>query len=73
MVVVMFEKTKVKTKVFTTYGVTDTVVITVAAIGFSAGALAGTRIARPASTTQVITMTLTTSCLFKSVPSRCWV
>jgi len=69
----MFEKVRVKTTVFTWYGVTVTVVVMVAAIGFNAGALAGTRIARPASTTQVITRTLTTSCLFKSVPSRCWV
>ena len=73
MVVVMFEKVKVKTKVFTWYGVTVTVVVTIAAIGFNAGALAGTRIASPAKITQVITRILTTSCLFKSVPSRCWV
>jgi hypothetical protein len=73
MVVVTFEKVNVKTKVFTTYGVTLTVVVMVASIGVTAGALAGRRIASPARITQVMTKTLIAACLFKSVLSRCWV
>ncbi len=73
MVVVTFEKVSVRTIVFTTYGVTVTVVVMVAAIGAIAGAFAGTRIVSPAKITHMITMTLITSCLFKSVLSRCWV
>jgi hypothetical protein len=71
MVVVMFEKVSVKARVFTWYGVTVTVVVTIATIGFSAGAFAGTRTTSPARITQVITRALITSCLFKSVLSRC--
>ena len=72
MVVVTFEKVSVNTMVFTTYGVTVTVVVMTAAIGAIAGAFAGTRIASPARITHVITRALITSCLFKSVLSGCW-
>ena len=49
-----------------------TVVVTGSCIGFTAGAFAGKRIPSAAMVTQAITRTLITSCLFKSVPSRCW-
>ncbi|MGA2239146.1 MAG: hypothetical protein ABSG74_08035 [Candidatus Bathyarchaeia archaeon] len=77
--VVMFEKMNVKvayTEVV--IPVTDvvvtvtTVVVTGPCIGFSAGAFPGTRIPSAARVTQTITRALITSCLFKSVPSRCW-
>ena len=48
-------------------------VVTVSAIGLTAGAFAGTRTPSAARVTQMITMALITSCLFKTVLSRCWV
>jgi hypothetical protein len=50
-----------------------TVVVTIPCIGFIAGAFAGRRIPSAARVTQTITRALIASCLFKSVPSRCWV
>jgi len=74
VVVVTFEKTSVRTTVLTWFGMRPlTVVMTVTSIGLTAGAFAGTRTTSPARITQVITKTLITSCLFKSVLSRCWV
>ena len=73
IVVVMFEKVNVRITVLYTFAVTKTVVIMVTAIGFTAGAFTGTRIANPARITHTITRALITSCLFKSVLSRCWV
>jgi hypothetical protein len=54
--------------------VTVAVVVTVTnpCIGFSAGVFAGIRIPSAARVTQMITRALIASCLFKSVPSRCW-
>jgi len=51
----------------------EVVMVTVTAIGLTAGAFAGMRTASAARVTQTITRTLITSCLFKSVLSRCWV
>ena len=74
VVVVTFEKTSVRTTVLTWFGMRPvTVVMTVTAIGLTAGALAGMRTASAARVTQTITRTLTKSCLLKSVPSTCWV
>jgi len=80
MLVVMFEKMNVKvTGIETVVPVTDvvvtvaTVVVTGPCIGFSAGAIVGTRIPSAARVTQTTTRTLIASCLLKSVPSRCWV
>jgi hypothetical protein len=74
VVVVTFEKTKVRTTVLTWFGMRPvTVVMTVTAIGLTAGAFAGMRTASAARVTQTITRTLTKSCLLKSVPSTCWV
>ena len=77
--VVMFEKMNVKvTCSEVVIPVTDvvvtvvTVVVTGPCIGFIAGAIAGTRIPSAASVTQTMTRALIASCLFKSVPSRCW-
>ncbi len=49
-----------------------TVIVTGPCIGFSAGAFSGTRTPSAARVTQTITRALIASCLFKSVPSRCW-
>jgi hypothetical protein len=74
VVVVTFEKVSVRTTVLTWFGMRPLrVVVTVTSIGLTAGAFTGTRTASPARITHVITMTLITSCLFKSVLSRCWV
>jgi len=73
--VVMFEKMNVRTTCTEVVPVTDvvvTVVVTTPCIGFIAGAIAGTRIPSAARVTQRITRALIASCLFKSVPSRCW-
>jgi len=73
--VVMFEKMNVKTTcavVVPEEYVVVTVVVTGPCIGFIAGAIAGTRIPSAARVTQTITRALIASCLFKSVPSRCW-
>ena len=84
ILVVTFEKMNVKvTGSETVVPVTDvvvnvvTVTVTgpsevVVCIGFSAGAFPGTRIPSAARVTQTITRALIASCLFKSVPSRCW-
>jgi len=73
--VVMFEKMNVRTTcavVVPEEYVVVTVVVTGPCIGVIAGAMAGTRIPSAARVTQTITMALIASCLFKSVPSRCW-
>jgi len=75
MLVVMFEKMNVKTTcvvVVPEEYVVTTVVVTGPCIGVIAGAIAGTRIPSAARVTQTITRALIASCLFKSVPSRCW-
>jgi len=74
--VVMFEKTNTtEVKFSVPCGTTKVVnqVVTVMFIGFTAGAFAGTRTPSTARVTQTITRSLIRSCLFKSVPSRCWV
>ncbi len=83
ILVVTFEKTNVKVAgSVTVVPVIDVVVtvvtVTVAGpsevvvcIGFSAGAVVGTRIPSAPKVTQMTTRTLIASCLLKSVPSRC--
>ena len=73
--VVMFVKMNTKVRLYPpAYGIrVDVQVVTVMSIGLTAGALAGVRVTSPARITQVMTTTLITSCLFKSVLSRCWV
>ena len=80
ILVVTFERMNVKVTITETVGVpindvvvvVVTVVVTGPCIGFSAGAIVGTRIPSAARVTQTITRALIASCLFKSVPSRCW-
>jgi len=75
MLVIMFEKMNVKmtpTEVPPVIDVVVTVVVTGPCIGVIAGAIAGTRIPSAARVTQTITRALIASCLFKSVPYRCW-
>ena len=79
MLVVILEKMNVKTTCTeVVVPVTDvvvtvvTVVVTGPCIGVIAGAIAGTRIPSAARVTQTMTRALIASCLFKSVPSRCW-
>jgi len=75
VVTVMFEKVNVKVKFHQPY-CTSLLVVTVVVkgpvkvvcIGFSAGAIVGTRIPSAARVTQTITRALIVSCLFKSVP-----
>jgi len=74
VVVVTFEKTSVRTTVLTWFGMRPvTVVMTVTSIGLTAGAFVGMRTASAARVTQMITMALITSCLFKCVLPRRWV
>jgi hypothetical protein len=49
------------------------VVVVVACAGPIAGAVTGTIIKSATMIVQAIAKFLTTSCLFKSIPSRCWV
>jgi hypothetical protein len=79
MLVVMLERMNVKTTCTEVVPVGTnavvvvvTVVVTGPCIGFIAGAIAGTRIPSAARVTQTMTRALIASCLFKSVPSRCW-
>jgi hypothetical protein len=71
--VVMFAKVNVKVKLYPpAHGMRVVLqVVTITSIGLTAGAFAGTRTPSAAKVTQTITRTLITSCLFKSVPSRC--
>ena len=81
LVIVMFSKVNVTVNVHgpnphielvTTVVIRGPVVVG-PCIGFTAGAFAGIRIPSAARVTQTIIRALTTSCLFKSLPSRCWV
>ena len=73
ILVVTFEKVSVKVKLYEPNPAKVVVyqVVTVTPIGLTAGAFAGTRIPSAARVTQATTRTLITSCLLKSVPSRC--
>jgi hypothetical protein len=64
----MFEKVKTKVYVVGCNHIVAVTVVTVTAIGFSAGTFVGVRAASPTRITHMMTMALTTSCLFKSVP-----
>jgi hypothetical protein len=77
ILVVMFERVNMKVIIDVAplggkVEVVVTVIVTGPCIGFSAGAFPGTRIPSAARITQTITRALIASCLFKSVPSRCW-
>jgi hypothetical protein len=48
------------------------VVVVVSSAGPIAGALTGTNITSATMIVQAIAKVLTTSCLFKTIPARCW-